>query len=406
MDAGRRSAPDPEDARTAAEFVARLHALKDWSGLTYRELAQRASAVGDVLPRSTVANMLSRSTLPREELVVSFVRACGCGPDGIDSWMRVRKELARRERQSTEVPEYGAGGAAAGGAVAVGEPTAVDNGVERLTDVQGTDGERETAPRSESGTGAASDTAADPSDLVTDTGAPGAPVAPGDDASGAVDSGAPADGPSPARTERSRPSRRTVLLLASAVVVLGAVFATLVHMMRDSDDTPGPPQGGAVQHSFSMGPALLTPTPGKVFIRPVDSNWCLGERGDDTGRIFQVDCGSKILPDFRIEVGPSGFWLVESYHPVRGERCTGTAGRRPAYGSAFVNQECGRRGEGEEFRFEPVTTAGQGVFAIRPVYPGGCMTLEAAPDEISTLLALRPCREGRTGQRFVLERRS
>ncbi|MGW1493070.1 RICIN domain-containing protein [Streptomyces sp. NPDC002402] len=106
MDPAGHGAPDPEQAHSSAEFVASMQALKDWSGLTYRELTARAEAVGDVLPRSTVANMLGRSTVPREELVAAFVRACGCGPGAAETWLRVRKELSRRERQSDEVPRY------------------------------------------------------------------------------------------------------------------------------------------------------------------------------------------------------------------------------------------------------------------------------------------------------------
>ncbi|NBM21291.1 XRE family transcriptional regulator, partial [Streptomyces sp. GC420] len=87
-------APDPERVRNAAEFAERLQELKYWSALTYRELTARAEAMGEVLPRSTVANMLSRDTLPREELVSVFVRACGCGPAVAEVWLRVRKELA------------------------------------------------------------------------------------------------------------------------------------------------------------------------------------------------------------------------------------------------------------------------------------------------------------------------
>ena len=109
MASAGQSAPDPELAQNSAEFVAQMQALKEWSGLTYRELTARADAAGDVLPRSTVANMLSRSTVPREELVAAFVRACGCGPGATETWLRVRKELARRERQSLEVPEYDVG---------------------------------------------------------------------------------------------------------------------------------------------------------------------------------------------------------------------------------------------------------------------------------------------------------
>ncbi|MET9374411.1 hypothetical protein ABZX98_09720 [Streptomyces sp. NPDC002992] len=92
--AGGRSAPDPREATDAASFIAQLQALKDWSGLTYRELSARAAALGDVLPRSTVANMLARSTVPREELLTSFVRACGVEPGALEDWQTVRKELA------------------------------------------------------------------------------------------------------------------------------------------------------------------------------------------------------------------------------------------------------------------------------------------------------------------------
>ncbi|MDV9197088.1 helix-turn-helix transcriptional regulator, partial [Streptomyces sp. Wh19] len=73
-------APDPREARSTPEFIALLRLLKDVSGLTFRELSQRAEVVGDVLPRSTIANMLGRTSVPREELLAAFVRACGCGP--------------------------------------------------------------------------------------------------------------------------------------------------------------------------------------------------------------------------------------------------------------------------------------------------------------------------------------
>ncbi|WP_175583833.1 hypothetical protein [Amycolatopsis orientalis] len=54
-----------------------MRALKVRSGLTLRQLEDRAAANGDVLARSTVADVLRRQTLPRPELVVAFVRACG-----------------------------------------------------------------------------------------------------------------------------------------------------------------------------------------------------------------------------------------------------------------------------------------------------------------------------------------
>ncbi|MFF5936753.1 helix-turn-helix domain-containing protein [Streptomyces sp. NPDC012508] len=103
--AGGDGAPDPHGATDAASFNARLQALKDWSGLTYRELSARAEALGDVLPRSTVANMLARSTVPREELLTSFVRACGVSPGELEDWQTVRKEIAVRGVYAGETTE-------------------------------------------------------------------------------------------------------------------------------------------------------------------------------------------------------------------------------------------------------------------------------------------------------------
>ncbi|MFF3953663.1 helix-turn-helix domain-containing protein [Streptomyces sp. NPDC001890] len=98
-------APDPRGARNTPEFIALLGVLKEASGLTYRELAQRAEAVGDVLPRSTIANMLGRTSVPREELLAAFVRACGCGPAEVADWLAVRKELAVHGERAATVEE-------------------------------------------------------------------------------------------------------------------------------------------------------------------------------------------------------------------------------------------------------------------------------------------------------------
>ncbi|WP_406066318.1 helix-turn-helix domain-containing protein [Micromonospora sp. NBC_00860] len=83
----------PDDASNPAEFVELLRQLKDRSGLTYRQLEQRAAAAGDVLARSTAADILRRSTLPRPEVVAAFVRACGA-EDQVETWLRARHRLA------------------------------------------------------------------------------------------------------------------------------------------------------------------------------------------------------------------------------------------------------------------------------------------------------------------------
>ncbi|MEV4620649.1 helix-turn-helix domain-containing protein [Asanoa sp. NPDC049573] len=88
--------PRPEQARTAAEFIDMLRALKEWSGLSYRDLERQARSAGDRLPPSTVATMLSRTSLPRLNLLGAFVKACGGNRDEVVSWIEARRKLAQR----------------------------------------------------------------------------------------------------------------------------------------------------------------------------------------------------------------------------------------------------------------------------------------------------------------------
>ncbi|GAA3201500.1 hypothetical protein GCM10010451_60000 [Streptomyces virens] len=93
----------PEDAGDAAEFVALMRRAKERSGLTYRELEQRAARHGDVLARSTLANALARHALPRPDLVAAFVRACE-GEDQVERWLAARDRLAEAAPR-TAAPE-------------------------------------------------------------------------------------------------------------------------------------------------------------------------------------------------------------------------------------------------------------------------------------------------------------
>ncbi|MGC4869777.1 RICIN domain-containing protein [Micromonospora sp. DT53] len=83
----------PDEAADSAEFIEMLRELKDRSRLTYRQLEQRAAAAGDVLARSTAADILRRSSLPRPEVVAAFVRACGAD-DQVETWLRAWHRLA------------------------------------------------------------------------------------------------------------------------------------------------------------------------------------------------------------------------------------------------------------------------------------------------------------------------
>ncbi|WP_067818983.1 helix-turn-helix domain-containing protein [Actinomadura kijaniata] len=86
--------PSPGKADDGAAFVAELRRLKAWSGLSYRRLERRAAEAGESLPYSTASTMLGRESLPREELLVAFVRACGLDGDDVDAWVAARRRIA------------------------------------------------------------------------------------------------------------------------------------------------------------------------------------------------------------------------------------------------------------------------------------------------------------------------
>ncbi|BCJ33921.1 hypothetical protein Athai_14240 [Actinocatenispora thailandica] len=83
--------PEPTAPADRAAFMVELRRLKAWSGRSYRQLERRARAAGDTLPYSTAASMLGRDRLPREELLVAFVRACGI--DDVRPWAAARAAL-------------------------------------------------------------------------------------------------------------------------------------------------------------------------------------------------------------------------------------------------------------------------------------------------------------------------
>jgi Helix-turn-helix domain len=104
----RSDAPDPWQPSDESEFVTQLRRLKAWSGLSYRQIEQRAGLSGDTLPKSTLVTALGRDVLPREEMVVAFVRACGCPPETVAQWAAARRHLAMAA--VSPIAETGIGG--------------------------------------------------------------------------------------------------------------------------------------------------------------------------------------------------------------------------------------------------------------------------------------------------------
>lgn len=83
----------PHAAQDAADLVGSMQQLKERSGLTYRELEERAAQNGDVLARSTLADVLRRTSLPRPDVLAAFVRACGDG-QRVSAWLDARDRIA------------------------------------------------------------------------------------------------------------------------------------------------------------------------------------------------------------------------------------------------------------------------------------------------------------------------
>ncbi|WP_280891793.1 XRE family transcriptional regulator [Streptomyces sp. LBL] len=80
--------------------------LKERSGLTYRELEEEAARNGEVLARSTLADVMRRTSLPRPDVLATFIRACG-GEREVGTWLDARDRIAA---QAAALTASGAGG--------------------------------------------------------------------------------------------------------------------------------------------------------------------------------------------------------------------------------------------------------------------------------------------------------
>ncbi|MGW0118521.1 RICIN domain-containing protein [Streptomyces sp. NPDC003327] len=357
-------APDPREARTSADFLALLQSLKDWSGLTYRELSARAEALGEVLPRSTVANMLSRATVPREELLTTFVRACGLPPDAVADWQEVRKELAVR------------------GAY---EPPATEPAALREPD------EREPEEREPEERAPEPEVASEEPEVAPGAPESGAPVAPG------------APEPAARRGRATRASVRRGLVTGTAIAGLVLAGFSVVAFLRDGNGTR-PPRTAPAAPTEPVAPAA-----GDVRIRVVASGLCLGERrGTRSGQIHQLSCAETGVPHYALEPAGGGRWRILSDHPDYGPGCSGipSGGRIP--GAAYEDSECGDPSRIETFTLEPYGTPVTG-YRIVPhgaATPGTCVTVTGDRSAPWSPLAQAPCTPDAAGQLFGFDRRT
>ncbi|MCG5434556.1 helix-turn-helix domain-containing protein [Micromonospora foliorum] len=343
----------PDDASDPAGFVEMLRQLKDRSGLTYRQLEQRAASAGDVLARSTAADILRRSTLPRPEVVAAFVRACGA-EDQVETWLRARHRIAVNAYAPTSpVSDQPADGSTADGSAvdAAAEERAapararwfarraplaflvvgvllaavgVVAWIQRPDDVPPT-GQR-----------------GGPTPAVS--GVPSASASPDDDASPEADA-SPTIGPD-ARLSRIHPARNPQLCL-----------------------TEGRERTRQYPHEVAV----------------------------------QRPCVDATPPDTYLEPAAGGLYFIKWSHPVHGPGCLTIRSEDPGRNLLEPFTKCSDSNPSQLFRFEPTVPAPTS-YRIRPSGTDLCVGLRDDDTEVSAEALVEPCTNG-ADQVFLVDPR-
>ncbi|QFZ17056.1 RICIN domain-containing protein [Saccharothrix syringae] len=323
-----------------------MRQLKEWSGLTLRQLEERAAARGDVLARSTAADILRRSTLPRPALVAAFVRACGDG-DRLPEWTRAYERVI---------------------AAAVLEPTA-GSAEPRATP----DDHPEPAPG----------TSAEPVLFAT-----------------SAEPRVTADPTSPA----PRPLTRERLLAVAFVLVVVAVVTSVLDFTAFKDQPiTNPPVGDPADTSETLA---LAPAGHWAGIRPARTpDLCVTEGRDRAGRYdsavaVQRPCAEPGPRTFLQPVA-TGLVNIKWEHPEdRGLGCLTVMDHEPAPGLLEPQDNCLADKDAQLFRVERVP--GSRAFRLRRA--GGDLCLAIADDETApgAEVVQRPCSDG-AAQHFLVD---
>ena len=89
--------PRPGEVTSAAQFLDLMKLLRRWAGdPSLAELNRRSG--GFLLPPSTLSDALGKKRLPRLDLVLSYVRACGLNDEQASAWEQAWRALRTRER--------------------------------------------------------------------------------------------------------------------------------------------------------------------------------------------------------------------------------------------------------------------------------------------------------------------
>ncbi|HET6356395.1 helix-turn-helix domain-containing protein [Streptomyces sp.] len=244
--------PEPQAATSAAEFVAAMRQLRQWAHLSYRQLERRAQDAGDILPRATLAGVLNRQELPREELLAAFVRACGGDEATLEAWIRARKRLAV-DLERLEGPDTISG--------RPGEPGAGPNAV------GDSEPDPDEDPSDEQRTGAATEVSVPDTVMGQAASRVGPPAPAGDEAVGTGTTAAAEAGGEPSKSPATRRGRRpaVIMTLTMVVLVLAAGVTGIALLPGEDSGRQQQPKAPAVTTSASPAP---TRTAKPVTARP------------------------------------------------------------------------------------------------------------------------------------------
>ncbi|MGW7363315.1 hypothetical protein ACWGI8_07785 [Streptomyces sp. NPDC054841] len=415
--------PDPKTARTPAEFVATMRQLRNWADLSYRQLERKADDAGDALPRATISGALARQDLPREELLIAFVRACGGDAATIDAWVQARRRLAMSEEPAALNGVGGTEDAPPEGTV----NTATSTDTATASDAA-TPSDSETPPDTAAGadtgtaTGSGSET---PSD--TAAGADITTVQASTTTESPEQESAPTT-PSPARPmpEANGPRRRNRALpaaITSACAIAGVLLLVLLPGAKPGDDktgaapptrispsaptpsasSPASPSPSTSPNASPAGsdetdtaplpgpttrptkaptknPAPTTPAPagmpkaGFVRMHPASSSsLCITEgreRNGNTDREIAVQrpCAEAPQPRVYLESLGNQIYRIKWNHPQHGPGCLG-ADEAPVEGSELLSPSDCTDALGQQYRLEP---SGSG-YRLHPMDSGMCI---------------------------------
>ncbi|MEU8277639.1 XRE family transcriptional regulator [Microbispora bryophytorum] len=395
--------PQPDGVTTAAEFVAALGRLRQWSGLTYRQLTAAAKASGDVLPPSTIAGALGRTTLPREEFVAAFVRACGLGEAETARWVAHRKRLAAGMAPATDPHDATAGPDRPPVPPEQPGPDGRPDQADQADRVEpgGLDGREQAGPP---GSAVPRDrTGPHDAAVPRDRTGPRDPAAPGDPAVPGADAVRP----------QTRALRRFVIAGAGVLVLLLAT-GTVLSQLRVSWAGGGARPSAFPAETTGSGrtppaasPAAAsgsTPPDGWYHIVPshvADRDLCVGEgrernRRTDRPLAVQRPC-RDVVPDTYVQSVGGGAYEIQWHHPKEGVGCltVDEALRGP---DVLVAPENCSGAAHQRFLLKP-TRAG---FALRPLHSGLCLgALYGEPDVAPGAEIAQESCTGRRDQAFL-----